>query len=154
VGGVVTGTDPIDTDFSIPTCLPSARSARRVGGVMHGTDPARYRPPAVGAPALDAWTEACALPPWVLPAGSAARDVAGHDTTHASSATRRRQAVGTDPAGTARVSVARFGAGQDTAHASSAARRRQQVGAEKSVPGTSAPVTTATKALNAEPPDR
>ncbi|MFT6831991.1 MAG: hypothetical protein ACJAZN_002159 [Planctomycetota bacterium] len=57
---------------------------------------------------------------------------------------RRRQVVDTGQVGT----------GRDTAHASSASRRRQQDGTGKSIAARSVPGTTATKALNAEPPDR
>ncbi|MGK0484193.1 MAG: hypothetical protein ACJAQ3_004182 [Planctomycetota bacterium] len=67
----------------------------------------------------------------------------GQAPGHASSASRRRQAVGTRQVGIGLVTTCR-----DAAHASSAARRRQQVGTGKSVA-----VETATKALNAEPPD-
>ncbi|MFT6833076.1 MAG: hypothetical protein ACJAZN_003257, partial [Planctomycetota bacterium] len=109
----------LDTD-----CLPSARSARRVDGVVTGADqidtdfsiPTACR----RRVALDAWT------------------VAWPETSRTALPAGRTQ----------------DGSAQVSAHASSASRRRQQVGAGKSVPARSVPVTTATKAVNAEPLDR
>ncbi|MFT6833189.1 MAG: hypothetical protein ACJAZN_003370 [Planctomycetota bacterium] len=133
------GTDPRGTDLR-----PSARSARRVGGVsagsgQAGTDPrgTDLRPSARSARRVGVVSA-------VSGQAGTGRVSTGHGAAHASGA-------GAPTAGSRYREVT---TGLVAAHASSAARRRQAIDTGKSIAGTPLPVTTATKAVNAEPPNR
>jgi hypothetical protein len=123
--------------------LPSARSARRVGCVVTGGDEAGTD--LLGTDLLPSARSARRV--GCVSAGSGhggtGRVSIGHGAAHASGA-------GAPTAGSRYREVA---TGRDAAHASSASRRRQQVGCGKPVAARSVPVTTATKAVNAEPSD-